>query len=294
MPNAYEIGRRMRQASQGLIKQRRVKAVMGRQLSGGTRTLRKQVNDSLLPDDRIFVQIGDNPNNTRVAINLRTDARAGLPCYIEQNEAGQWYVESVADDDAINFLGDHAAGANVPKKDVEASGGLVIPGSSFRPGALLPTSTSNLIFQVMPFHYQYLDSRKFWGNTTSIDLSSYLPATSGVWAWVWVAIDPKDNTITAKTSAEQSLSALLTDSVLTDMDMSGLIVSDAVKLQEGDTAYTASKHPIRYARDFSTGHSLITPTEIGTGLIGAGRALSLDGPITISGALTIKGIMKIA
>lgn len=294
MVSAYELGKQARVAHHQQILNQRVKAVMGRRKNNGNLTLRTQPDGTRLPNGRIYVRVNDNDADTRVVYNLRMDARAGLACYIAQNPSGQWFVESAADQDAIDFMGEHAAGSNVPAKDVEASGNLIIPGAAFRPGSVVATSFTDLVFQVMPFYYRYLDSVKYWPNITTIDLSAYLPASSGTWAYVWVAVNPLDNTLTAVTSTEQALKQLLTADVLTAMDLSGLVPCDVLTLQEGDTAYTPGKHDIIYARTINEQYNPVLPTELGTGLIGAGRVLQLYGPITISGDLTIEGTLQIS
>lgn len=96
---------------------------------------------------------------------------------------------------------------------------------------------SGLMVYVDPLSYRYNGADYDWPGGT-IDLTSYLPVTTGYWAWIKVGLDPATNTLVADTGTEYPLKSLLTTAALGDIDFAtpGYLPSVGIKLQEGQTA----------------------------------------------------------
>ena len=287
MPSARELGRTAQLQDLEAVRNLWVKAVTGKPRSNGSFSLKGDAtNGDRLPSNKIYVRLDENPQEVLECWNANgIGMRVNTAVFILKIR-GEWRVVALEDQGVDQTYGDNAPMVGQPPVDTDVSA-ILISGKHYKPGSVYQSTSSSLKVKVRPFFYRYFDSVKYWPGTVELDLADYLPSTTDYWAWVWVGINPITETITAKTGTEYSTKAQLTITDLVTIDMTGLIACDAVPVQEGSTAFSID-NKIAFGRHlvelFDT-----QPTTIGTALIGSGRKRRLEGPITISGALTVSG-----
>lgn len=111
-------------------------------------------------------------------------------------------------------------------------------------GRVIPYAS--LTVYIKPFLYTDGGTRKYWSGGT-IDLTSYLPATTGNWAWVLVGVDRVNNVAVAATGDEYSTLSPLDPSLLPDITFSAdYEPCAAIRLKTSDTDLTAVAYSDRF------------------------------------------------
>ena len=292
MPNARDLGRQSMLADLQAVRELEVKAITGRKRASGVLTLRGDTtNGDKLSTNRIYVRLLDNEQEVLVCYNASGQGwRVNTPVRVTRDAQGDWYVNRIDDRKATELYGDYAPSVAQAPVDSDVTP-IKITGLDYKPGSLYNSTASSLKVQIRPFTYRYLDSLKRWPGVTELDLTNYLPSTTSYWGWVWVGINPKDNSITAVAGSEFINKGNLTVDDLLTINISDMIPSDAIRVQEGITALTGD-HNIVYARSIVT----TVPTQkgtLGTGTIASGNTYPAYGPVTLSGALTIAGTLRL-
>jgi len=96
----------------------------------------------------------------------------------------------------------------------------------------------------------YIGALRYYYNGTwdtwlggELDLTSYVPATTGEWAWVLVGVDPATNTAAAVAGTSQIYATPLTIDLIDDIDFGDMIPCAAVRVRNDDTVLST---PTRY------------------------------------------------
>lgn len=127
----------------------------------------------------------------------------------------------------VSSVGPHGHGAHSGNFDpVEANRIMV--------GLVSINTADDLTVKIWPFYYPYQGTRQYWGGGT-IDLTSYVPGTTGHWAWVKVGINPATNTAVATAGTSKSIYVVLAESELPDIAFAGYIQLAAIRLRNGQT-----------------------------------------------------------
>jgi hypothetical protein len=101
----------------------------------------------------------------------------------------------------------------------------------FTVGLLRPTKPPSMSVRVGTFWY---DGVRI--GATTFDLTSAQPPTANMWAWVVVCYDPVAEDLVALTGTEYSAVTTLGEELLADIDMTGYVPLDAVRVRADDTS----------------------------------------------------------
>lgn len=266
---------------------------------GSVTTFRVVDVDGTYIPNMVWVRFyGGADNEVYEALNINgVKARANLPVVVEQYEPGKYEVTKLRAKEANELLGSaapHFSGTDdIPE--------LTDPIAAAHTGAgrvRLASESDQLTVFVEPFWYSWNGIRVRWPGG-SLDISGELPATSSYWGWCQIAINPATNTAAAISGSEVSSYPQLTDDSLDDIDVSGYIPVDAVKLQNGMTSSNGLNRPEyffagRITLVGVTGVIATSPATLsGTALIPSDQRALWDGPVVVSGTLTVSGSLRV-
>lgn len=156
-----------------------------------------------------------------------------LPVQIVRTHDG--YLEAIANGIRTNtHLGQMAGstGLTIPHTH-QKGGGLddYVDPNRFTPGLIHATNPPSMSVIIEGFWYEGV-----WIATTTFDITSAQPGTSGAWAWVAVAYDPAAQDFVAITGDENPVVVPLNEELLADFDMTGYVPLDAVRVRADDTS----------------------------------------------------------
>lgn len=246
--------------------------------------------------NRIWVRPYSADNQAQQAINLRIKAIKNMTVRLEINEEGLLEVYDIDPFNGTELYGELAPGLNSPSLG-EASD-VILPGRNYKPGRVRPTSATSLVVHVESFWYRYGGVLTLWPGGT-VDLSSYVPATTDYYQLAAVCINPRTNALVVIAGGEKANRFLVEDDAVADLSTEGLIHVDTVRLQEGATAFTNELEDFVHSRiqaaDIGGDHLSTNPQTVASDYyhIPSGRNALWLGPVTVTGTLTVEGILRI-
>lgn len=191
----------------------------------------------------VLVEQGGSGNFIE-ALNMGVSEYPNTPVQIVYDENGTAlaYARPL---DAQQFLGAAAAGAVgfVPPHSHEIGTGNtdIVSGRRIKEGLIHVTiPTASLSIEIERFAYKYGGNNIVYPGGT-FDLTSNLPATTGVWAWCIVGLAPATGAIEAVTGPDYYTFESLDETLITEISFPGRIVLGAVRLYEADTAISEEK-----------------------------------------------------
>ena len=280
---------RMRIGQRRIQQQARIPATIGRLESDGSYTVYQSK-----PGNILYARIVDETNRLVQAYNLKVKPRPKLDVWLVETLDG-YEVDGVRAKRASEVLAEAAASFNTPDVLGEFMN-TIVPERNYRPGLVRPATTTNLVVQVEPFWYRYFGTWTRWPGGT-IDLASYLPATSTYWHWALVCVWPYGNQLVVVTTDETVNLETLTDSTLDDLaaDIEGLVPCDAVKLCSDFTTFASAdyfQHGRLNAADIDLPANPILMSSLYHHLPANRRAVWY-GPLTVTGDFVIEGELTI-
>lgn len=202
-----------------------------------------------------YVRIGTDQTTTIARDANRVPRRANLPVRMRQegNQLVIYDVDLASGRYEAATAADASTGASgVPFHTHRTSTGLEYEVEALRlePGRV--RWYGGLKVYINPFRYYYGGAWVTWPGG-EIDLTPYKPATTGMWRWVVVGVDPTSNTAIARAGPLQSTATALTAAMM-DAIVFGGIPAAGVKVREDDTALSDISRYVD-ARQWITGES---------------------------------------
>ena len=170
---------------------------------------------------------GGSETTTKVINNFCAN-QPNLPVTVEPDERGDLIVVGVQ---AKEFL-EYSGGASLPETEVSSSSGPITE-RRLNPG--LVHISSGMIVTIEAFAYRWGGVDHYYPGGT-LDLTSYIPATTSHHAWCKVGVDPITNTATATAGTSQVATIALTVAQLAAVDFAEYVPLVGVRLTNGMTA----------------------------------------------------------
>lgn len=192
----------------------------------------------------VYVRLGfdDEQTTLSTAVNGAVGYVPNLPVWIEKDVNGTWVVVGVNWVLYLKMSGGTRTGATVAPHTHEPGGGMVDPVSARRikPGRVRvyedpSTGQYGLKVYIDEFSFRHNGIEKRWPGGT-LNLTSYLPATTNMHRWVKVGVDFNTVTAVAVAGPEKSKLVDLLDSELDAIPFQSYIPLAGVKLSYGQTA----------------------------------------------------------
>ena len=245
--------------------------------------------------NKVWVRLYSADAQAQEAWNTRVVPVQNMPVNVERTNNG---LEIIGLD---KYRADLLYGVQAPSLDrsvIAEAPDIIIPGRNYKPMRVRPIDDSTLRVHVEPFFYRYAGTLVLWPGGV-VDLTDYLPSTSGYWRFVYVTINPISNSLVLLSGDETGFVSDLVSSALVDFDTTGLILLDAVRLQAGQSAFSNDLQDFAYGRVSATdvGGDYMNTFEATISSayahVPSGRRALWYGPITITGSLTVDGSVRI-
>jgi hypothetical protein len=189
------------------------------------------------PDARtneVYVTFNDDPRAPVLALCLKVKRAIGLNVLVERNVDGRWEIQGVDNEPAMLMFGAAAPDAYNPDSADPALDKALRSTFNLMEGRGRALDNNSMFVYINTFLY---DGGFFPGG--SLDLTSFQPGTANTKAWVVVAVDPSDNTLTAFTGDEFGLAVTMTDAGIADVVVDdGLYPCWAWVLSDSQTVIT--------------------------------------------------------
>lgn len=189
---------------------------LGEPMPDGTYRFRSPTNSAMW---RVRIVAGDSDEATSIvdAVNMNVGENPYLRVVIDRNVNGQWEVVGV-DPLWLATQIQQPVGAGVGPHSHRFGFGLedLVEDLRFEPGA--PYYHAGTTIGVFPFFYKDNTGDAYFSGGT-LALASYLPPTSGKWAWVKVGLDITDGSLVAETGTEYNAQSDLTMARLAEVNL---------------------------------------------------------------------------
>lgn len=187
--------------------------------------------------NHLYVSLGpEGDQGVTIAMNIGAPRIPWVPIRLKR-ENNQLTIEGLdyTPGRLEAFFAGQTAPGNVGFHDHRIGSGLEyeLEALRFEVGRVYPVS--GLTVGVKAFRYYYHGAWDTWEAGSTIDLTSYKPA-SGKWAWVLVGVNPSANALVAAKGADQDAQADLTVALIDSISFGDYIPCAAVQLAEADTA----------------------------------------------------------
>lgn len=185
----------------------------------------------------LYVSLGpEGDQGVSMAMNLGVPKYVWLPIRLKQ-ENNQLYIVSMdyTPGRLEAFFNNQTIPGNVGFHNHRIGSGLEYELEALRMemGRVIPSA--NLSVGVRPFRYFYNGSWDTWESGSTIDLTTYKPA-SGKWAWVLVGVNPSTNALVANKCTDQDDQASLTVDLIDTITFNDYIPCAAFQMAESDTS----------------------------------------------------------
>ncbi len=162
------------------------------------------------------------------AINHQVAHKPDVPVFVELNERGIYEITGIRADDFLVFSG----GAPLPSTSAAPATNAPVGARRIAPG--LVHMASGMVVVIEPFYYRYGHEEHYFPGG-SLDLTGYVPATSGHHAWCKVGVDPKTRSAVAVAGTSKIATLPLTEGDLAAIPFPYVPLA-GVKLTNGMTA----------------------------------------------------------
>jgi hypothetical protein len=218
------------------------------------------------------------------AVNLGAPLIWGKAIRLNQADDGTWYVLGLDEERSLEADTDTPLGT-AGQHSHEKGQGYFDPVSEIRilTGLVHINTGDDLTVYIEPLYYTYQGTRKMWAGGI-IDLTAYVPGTTGEWAWVKVGINPATNAAAAEAGTAKSIFSALLESELQSIDFADKIQLGAVRLRNGQTVINDPDdfYSIREWLIGDAGGNTLDEA-YDQGGAGSGRAITADiGPVQIT------------
>lgn len=182
----------------------------------------------------------DGKTAVEEVLNLRVANKENIPVWVGKAPGGETIIMDVQQEETAAWAGSGAPGLAVGPHTHELGFGLDDPVSGRRISPLLVycTTPASLSVKINAGFYVYNGSLRYYAGGT-LDLTSYLPSTAAMWAWVLVHLHPVTGVIGATKGTEYALAQPLNDNLIADITLAGTVPLAAVKLAGSQTSISS-------------------------------------------------------
>jgi len=188
----------------------------------------------------VHVSLGEEgEENVTIARNMGVALKPWLPIRLRlEPDKGYYVIYGVDPGSKLDFYtggGDSVHDVGPHTHAIRSGLEYPLEPLRFNPGR--PVCASALDVSVKPFRYYWNGTWDTYNSVATIDLTSYLPASTK-WCWILVGIDPSTNSLVAAKSADQDAQTDLTLDLIDTITFAGYIPCGAVQATSSDTSLT--------------------------------------------------------